>query len=134
MAKDDKAPAQAPPAHQTDFRADDTMAPPPVMPEVPAIAEDQIQDDIETTQMAEPYWHPAWAPVEKRFKEALEAYGGNNAMAYKDLPADEFKIKMMSERVVYDLVKELMEDVKSAVEAVEQQPSRPRQPRRSAGG
>lgn len=98
-----------------------------VAPEAPSVSQEQLEAEKENEQQAAPYWHPAWAKVQERFEEILESYGGNNAAAYKDLPPDEFKIRMMSESVVHAEISKIMEDVKSAVEQSQQQPKRPKQ-------
>ena len=91
--------------------------------DVPAVETDQNEDDKETTKQAAPYWHPAWAAVEDRFNELLKTYGDPaNATLYKDLPADEFKIRMLAEAVVHSELEKIMEDVKRAVESVESRP------------
>lgn len=117
----------------------DDQAPVPLSPfavsqDVPAIDEDQQEDDAATQKEAAPYWHPAWETVEEKFREQLAVYKANNALVYKDLPADEFKIRMSSEAVVAEILEKVMEDVKRAVETVEQQPKRPKPARQPKSG
>lgn len=121
----------------SDFAPTDDMAPIPVAPmaEVaPVIEEDQQADDTEDAKLAAAYWHPAWEKVQDKMQETLDSYGDpGNAVAYKDMPADEFKIKMLTEATVRAEWNKIMEDVKRAVQSVEQQqrkgPKPAKQPR-----
>ncbi len=125
-------------AKSPDFKQDtaalDDVAPIPVapMPELPTVEEDQAQDETEDAKLAQAYWHPAWSKVQEKFQEVLDRYGSkDNALAYKDLPADEFKIKMIAEATVKQEWEKIMEDVKRAVESFE---SRPKPAKRSKSG
>jgi hypothetical protein len=100
--------------------------------DIPAIDDDQNQDDIETDRQAAPYWHPAWAPVQEKFEEFLEIHGYNSAESHRELPADEFKIRMLVDAECANLVERLMEDVKRAVESVESRPKPTKQPKSGA--
>ena len=117
----------------SDFKAQDDLAqvPLPPMPDVPAIEEEQQEADIETTKAAQPYWHPAWETVQDKFQGLVDTYSANNALVHKDLPADEFKIRMSAEATVAAHLTDIMEDVKRAVESVD---SRPKPGKRPATG
>lgn len=121
---------------QSDFAAADDMAPIPIMPnpDVPAIEEDQVTDDVETTKEAQPFWHPAWETVQKKFETNIATYSANNALAYKDLDAFDFKVRVTSEAAIAEILTGIMEDVKRAVESVEQQPARPKPAKRPVRG
>lgn len=118
----------------SDFAPVDDQSPVPMapMPELPAIAADISADEIEEEKRAQPYWHPAWAEVQKIMEDAIAEYSANNALVYKDLPADEFKIRMCSEDAVAVILKNIMEDVKRAVESVEHRPKPAKRPRSGA--
>jgi len=122
----------------SDFATVDDQAPVPtsfdIARDVPAITEDQVKDDQETNNEAAPFWHPAWASVQRKFEELLEAYDGNNILQFKDLPIDEFKVRVLANQTVREEIKKIMEDVQNAVEAIEQQPNRPKQPNSSDTG
>jgi hypothetical protein len=117
--------------------ATDDQSPAPVLgatfsiaPEVDT-ATDQQEDDRETSRQAAPYWHPAWEKVQDEFEEKIAAYGDpGNALAYKDLPAEEFKLRMLTEATVRGELKTIMENVKSAVEQSEQ----PKPSKQQSGG
>jgi hypothetical protein len=95
---------------------------------------DQSEDDKSTDREAAPFWSPAWESVQEKFEAVLDTYGQpGNAIQYKDLPADEFKIKMLTEAAVHTEITKIMEDVHRAVESVEQRPKPDKQPTRSQG-
>jgi L-lactate utilization protein LutC len=62
--------------------------------------------------------------VEEKFRQLLEEYDGNNIMQYKDLPAQEFQVKVLAQAVVRAEITKLMEDVKDAVQSVESRKQR----------
>jgi hypothetical protein len=97
----------------------DDSAPVPIAPEIPAIEEQQEEANQNDQQTAQAYWHPAWSKVQEMFEQKLEAYKLNGALAHQQLPADEFKIRMMVDAHVNAVLEEIMEDVKRAVESVE---------------
>lgn len=103
-----------------------------VTPDVPAVDVDQDDDDKETTERAQPYWHPAWEKVQERFEQEIEARNpAGGANVHRELPAEEFKIRMIVDADVVAVLESIMEDVKSAVEQVE---SRPKRGQSNAGG
>lgn len=117
---------------QGDFAPTDDMAPIPVapMPELPTIEEDQAKDETEDSKLAQAYWHPAFAKVQEKMQEVMDRYGDpGNAVAYKDLPADEFKIKMLTEAAIRAEWTKIMEDVQRAVESIESRPKPGKQPK-----
>lgn len=111
----------------------DDQSPVPAAPfsiaqDIPALdpnapGNDQSEDDKTTDREAAPFWSAAWESVQEKFEAVLDTYGQPaNALQYKDLPADEFKIKMLSEATVHTEITKIMEDVHRAVESVEQRP------------
>jgi len=124
-----------------DFRKDppvvDDMAPVPtfdVSRELPAVDEDQIKDEQKTNQEAQPAWSPAWETVRDKLQFHIDAYRTNGAKSHADKPAEEFKIAMLVDAHVAEVLEGIMEDVKDAVEAIEQQPNRPKQSSSSTRG
>lgn len=118
---------------KTDFAPTDDQAPIPIppMPELSTVEEDLAQDEVEETKKAQAFWHPAWAEVQKLYDVKREEYGDPlRALKYSDLPAEEFKIKMLTEAAVYAEIVRLEGDVKDAVAAVERHTERPKQPKR----
>lgn len=117
-----------PPANTDDYSPAPAFGTADIHRDVPAIKDDQQADDADLKKQAAPYWHPAWAVVQEKFEDLLEAYDGNNVLQFKDLPADEFKIKLLANQAVHAEISKIMEDVKSAVEEIESQPKRRQQP------
>jgi hypothetical protein len=100
----------------------DDQAPIPVAPlsvDIPAIEEDQSEANVEDLKTSQAYWHPAWSKVQDMFEAKLEAYKTNGAVTHADLPAEEFKIRLLTDAHVAAVIEEIMEDVKRAVESVE---------------
>lgn len=97
----------------------DDVAPIPTMPDIPAIEEQQEEANHEDAKTAQAYWHPAWSKVQEMFEQKLEAYRTNGAIAHADVPAQEFKIRLLTDAHVASVLEEIMEDVKRAVESVE---------------
>ena len=86
---------------------------------------DQDADDKETNQWAAPRWHPAWDKVQDIFEEEIASRNpAGGANSHRELPADEFKIRMITDADVVAVLEGIMEKVKSAVEQSEQQPKR----------
>lgn len=113
--------------NRSDFSAvEDEASPVPMMgmalpAELPTTETDQSEDDKETQKQAAPYWHPAWESVGKIFTDKIKSYGDlQNALVHKDKPADEFKTDLLVAAVVSQELTNIMEDVKRAVESVEQ--------------
>lgn len=110
----------------------DDVSPVPAAPfsitaDVPAVdpnSPDNLADDAATEKEASPRWHPAWDSVQEKFEAILEEYDGNNVVQFKDLPAEDFKIKVLAQQVVRNEIKKIMEDTQRAVESVEQRPKR----------
>jgi hypothetical protein len=128
----------------TDFKKDirqrrttDDQSPIPAAPfSIAQIFQDihrgSVRGRQETDREAAPYWSAAWETVQEKFEAVLETYGQtSNAMQYKDLPADEFKIKMLTEAAIRTEITKIMEDVQRAVESVE---SRPKPAKQSNAG
>lgn len=101
-------------------------------PETPDIDKEQEEADKELQKRAAPYWSPQWARVQEIFEEFLQIHGTNSAEVHADVPAEEFKIRMLVDARAAALIETLMEDVKSAVEQSEQQPKRQKQPKSGA--
>lgn len=121
----------------SDFsRTPDDASPIPAAPfsiaaDVPAVDDnspDNQADDVATTKEAAAYWHPAWETVQQKFQDLLDAYDGNNVTQFKDLPPQEFQVKVLAQAVVREEIKKIMEDVQRAVESVEQRPKPGKQP------
>lgn len=118
----------------------DDMAPVPsfnIATDIPALDEtnpdnQQSKDDQETDKMAAPMWHPSWEKVQQRFEEEIATRNpAGGANTHRELPADEFKIRMIVDSDVVGILETIMEDVKRAVESVE---SRPKPAKRSQPG
>jgi L-lactate utilization protein LutC len=95
--------------------------------DVPAVGPSDPQtkaDEAAENKEAAPYWHPAWEVVEEKLRQLLEEYDGNNIMQYKDLPAQEFQVKVLAQAVVRAEITKLMEDVRHAVQSVESRKQR----------
>jgi hypothetical protein len=122
-----------PPAPVDDYSPAPQLGTPfSVAPETPAVDQDQDDANVEINKRAAPYWHPAWERVQEVFEEFIAVHGTNSAELHAELPADEFKIRMIVDARASALVETLMEDVKSAVEQSEQQPKRKQQPTKGA--
>lgn len=123
-----------------DPKPTDDQSPTPVLPmaniapDVPAIEEDQVKDDIEDQKKAQAAWHPAFETIKNKLEGHLEAYRTNGAKVHEELSAEEFKIRLLVDAHVADILEEVIEDVTNAVEAVEQQPNRPKPSKRPTTG
>lgn len=107
----------------------DDMAPVPtfdVSRELPDVEGDQIKDEQATNQQAQPFYSPAWETVVKKLQTHLDAYRTNGAKTHEDKSAQEFKIAMLVDAHVAEILEDILTEVKDAVEAIEQQPNRPK--------
>lgn len=119
-----------------DIPALDDMSPTPtfdVSREVPAIEAEQSEGEKEEDALAAAYWHPSWQAVQEKFEQKIEAYASTaSAIVLKDKPADEFKIDMLVAAIVTAELTGIMEDVKRAVESVDQRPKPAKRPKSGA--
>jgi hypothetical protein len=123
---------------QSDFsRTPDDASPIPAAPfsiasDVPAVdpdSPDNQADEIAENKEAAPRWHPAWDTVQERFEQEIASRNpAGGANTHRDLPAEEFKIRMIVDSDVVGILESIMEDVKRAVDSTEQRPKPAKQP------
>lgn len=97
-------------------------------PETPEVDKEQEEADKETNQWAAPRWHSAWDKVQEVFEDEIASRNpAGGANSHRELPADEFKIRMITDADVVAVLEGIMERIQSAVEQSEQQPKRKKQ-------
>lgn len=96
----------------------DDFSLPPIAPQLEQELVEQEQELIqEDVQLADAYFHPAWAKVQATFDEFIKAaqYGCSKP----DLPADEYKIEDQVNKRVASILTDVLVRIQNAVEAVE---------------
>ena len=96
----------------------DDLALTPVAPQLEYTPEQEDQIVLaEDTKIADAYFHPAWAKVERMFKEELVSY---QQATDPSLPADEYKITDLANKRAELTIKRVLQRVQDAVTTVEQ--------------